>query len=609
MIKSFPPLCLFFCILVFSSCNINNSKGTLSDLQKHWLEKAHKQLNHQPDSSLKFINAVLNQVDGNEIKSANLLEILELKQQAFSNLRLMDSFFVTGEKIREVASLIPDSMVMAKTLIPLYADVDFKHIKKAQGYIPGAIYTFTHNRKPYEAAVLNALNGMILSSEGDYVNAQKYLLKAYPIFDELDSLKAFGKVCNSMGTNYAAIGSMETSTRYYTKFLKIAEKRRDSLGQVAALMNIGINSRINSPDTAMKMYQKALELVPAKNTKLGMKLKFNMANLYLDKRDIDRGASIMKEIVLSCEDSKFLEGVGMATNGLAGAYFVSKRYPEALKNYQKAAETFNSIGLYQASLKSQTGIIDCYEAMGDYKNALSTSEVVHSKMDTLRSTEKEVAVHELEKKYQSEKRELENKYLRDNVEKRNIALIILVVVLITLAFLLQRSHLLYQQRDLAYKALMDKYKEESRIHHEDKMAKPAEKSSPILTTPAEEHNEQILLMQRLENYFETKKPYLNAKLKIEEVAAFLNCTQKDIALAFKTRDNVNFNIFANRFRVEEVRRSFEDPSCMNLKLDTIATQSGFGNRQSFYLAFEQVTGIKPGYYRKNILQQNTEIEA
>ena len=63
-------------------------------------------------------------------------------------------------------------------------------------------------------------------------------------------------------------------------------------------------------------------------------------------------------------------------------------------------------------------------------------------------------------------------------------------------------------------------------------------------------------------------------------------------------------MFSNRFRVEEVRRLFDEPSNVNLKLETIATQAGFGNRQSFYDAFEQVTGVKPGYYRKNILQQS-----
>jgi hypothetical protein len=29
-------------------------------------------------------------------------------------------------------------------------------------------------------------------------------------------------------------------------------------------------------------------------------------------------------------------------------------------------------------------------------------------------------------------------------------------------------------------------------------------------------------------------------------------------------------------------------------------------RQSFYVAFEQFTGVKPGYYRKNILEQHAE---
>lgn len=450
---------------------------------------------------------------------------------------------------------------------------------------------------------------MVLSSEGGYLNAQKYLLNAYTVFEQLDSLKALGKVCASMGNNYAAIGSMDESTLHYKKSLKIAEKRNDTLNQVVALMNIGINYRAKYPDTAMVIYQKALQLLPASNIKMGMKLKFNMANLYLDKNDINKGAAIMSEIEQHCEDTKYLEGVGMANNGLGGAFFSYRRYAEALQRYQKAAETFDGIGLYQAAIKSQTGLIDCYEAMGNYKNAFSNTKLLHEKMDSLNSIEKQVAVHELEKKYQSEKKEIENKYLKENVRTRNYALVILMFALMVMVFLWRKSNWLYQQRDLAYSVLMNKYKEERRIQPVDKKVNSGQIALADSITLAQMPNGHRQLLQQLENYFESEKPYLNAKLKIEEVAAFLNCTQKDIAQAFKTEDSINFNIFANRFRVEEVRRLFEDPACMNLKLETIAEQSGFGNRQSFYSAFEQVTGVKPGYYRKNILQQNAESAA
>jgi tetratricopeptide (TPR) repeat protein len=604
MSKNSVSLIFFICVVSLSFCTSNRGRTFSSD-QKECLFRANRLFENEPDKALVLIDSMLQRSEESKSNEAYMLEILKLKQLVFSKMKLADSSYIIGEKIREVASLIPDSLAMAETLTRLYGGVDYKHIKKAKKFIPGAISTFTQKGMPYEAAMVTALNGMVLSGEGDYVNAQKYFLKAYGVFEHLDSLKAIGKVCTNMANNYASIGSMDQSTLYYTKSLRIAEKRKDTLDQVAGLMNIGINYRLKSPDTAMAMYQRALQLLPANNSKLGMKLKFNLANLYLDKQDVNQAAAIMTEIARNCEDTKYMEGVGMANNGLAAVYFLAKRYPEALESYKKSIQVFNSVGLYQTALVSQTEMIDTYKAMGDYKNAFSNTEALQKIKDSLFSTEKEVAVHELEKKYQTEKKELENVYLKKNASIRDIALFILIIGVIALIGLLRKSNWLYKQRELAYSVLMDRYKNERLLRNRELEANMPSVHLP-LDSPAElvENNS---LMQRLEAYFETEKPYLNPKLKVDDVGHSLNCTQKEITLAFKTQDDeLNFNIFANRFRVQEARRLIDDFSNMNLKLETIATRSGFGNRQSFYVAFEQFTGVKPGYYRKNILEQHAE---
>ncbi|MFZ4708183.1 MAG: AraC family transcriptional regulator [Bacteroidales bacterium] len=45
----------------------------------------------------------------------------------------------------------------------------------------------------------------------------------------------------------------------------------------------------------------------------------------------------------------------------------------------------------------------------------------------------------------------------------------------------------------------------------------------------------------------------------------------------------------------------EDMRYNNYKIDAIGTECGFGSKQSFYTPFEQVTGLKPGYYRNQLL--------
>lgn len=138
---------------------------------QHRSKSLKKRRDVYPDSALLMIVSILQHPDAHDLEEALLLELLELKQQALIKLKQMDSFYLTGERIREVASMIPDSLAMVKSLISLYSGIDPKDIKKAEKYMPGAI--FTQKDMPYEVAIITALQGMIWSSEGDFVRAQK----------------------------------------------------------------------------------------------------------------------------------------------------------------------------------------------------------------------------------------------------------------------------------------------------------------------------------------------------------------------------------------------------------------------------------------------------
>ena len=118
----------------------------------------------------------------------------------------------------------------------------------------------------------------------------------------------------------------------------------------------------------------------------------------------------------------------------------------------------------------------------------------------------------------------------------------------------------------------------------------------------EKTKENLDIYTKLIAYYEKEKPYLNAKLKAAEVASELQVPQRTIAATIKANGYSSFNHFNNKYRVSEVKRQFENPGCANLKMEVIANQAGFGNKQSFYTAFEEFTGLNPGFYRAEILK-------
>lgn len=114
------------------------------------------------------------------------------------------------------------------------------------------------------------------------------------------------------------------------------------------------------------------------------------------------------------------------------------------------------------------------------------------------------------------------------------------------------------------------------------------------------------ILERLLEYFTTEKPFLDPKFRVETAANRLQITQKQLSLAIRHSDAGSFNNLVNRFRVEESRKLMEDPELSNYKVEFIGYKAGFGTKQTFYTAFEQHTGITPGFYRSNIQEKPAE---
>ena len=115
-----------------------------------------------------------------------------------------------------------------------------------------------------------------------------------------------------------------------------------------------------------------------------------------------------------------------------------------------------------------------------------------------------------------------------------------------------------------------------------------------------ENNE---LYSKLVLFYQDERPYLNANLKVIDVAKALNISPRTITAILKANGFNGFNNFNNKYRVEEVIRQFNDPNYLSIKMEAISSNAGFGNRQTFYNAFEEFTGFNPGYYRSEYLKQ------
>jgi AraC-like DNA-binding protein len=492
---------------------------------------------------------------------------------------------------------ITDSVAQSLLKIPLSSD--FSVLKSHEKELIKAISYFKETKNAFAFAYCSRFYGLILSNNGDFKNSQYHYLIAYDIFEKLDKKQELAKLCNNIGRNYVQIGSMDLAFKYYNQSVKISQQIGDSVSQATVLQNIGLTYRKKNPDSSLYFYQTALSLMPEKSTdNIRAKIKYNIANYYFDKKDFAKAKVVYQDLLNDGLKNNKLEAVSVGYNALAAIYLAERKIDISLNYYKQAIHIADSIKHTSLLLKYRAELIKEYEFIGDFKNAFIETKSLKQLSDSLLNKEKEVAVHELDIKYQSEKKEADNIQLRKEANYKMTAIVILIIIALILYYLFKSRSILVKEKTIAYDVLIDKYKSEKQ--EREKQSTIIEKLENAQTLVS--NDEKTLLVKILE-YYTNEKPYLNSKLRVDDIAKIFNTTQKEIASVLKNYNNSNFNSFTNKFRVEAARIKFEDPAYNNFKMEVISEQSGFGTLQSFYNAFELYTGVKPGYYRMKMLSK------
>ncbi len=103
-------------------------------------------------------------------------------------------------------------------------------------------------------------------------------------------------------------------------------------------------------------------------------------------------------------------------------------------------------------------------------------------------------------------------------------------------------------------------------------------------------------IEELKLFMNEKKPYLESKLSVKQLADMLNMPSYQLSNIINDYLHKNFFDFINEYRVEEVKKQLSVNK--NYTLLGIAYECGFNSKSSFNRIFKNFTGITPSDYRK-----------
>jgi serine phosphatase RsbU (regulator of sigma subunit) len=293
--------------------------------------------------------------------------------------------------------------------------------------------------------------GLINMYNGKYKEALAYHLKALDIWEKIKNKKLCQISNSDLGLSFFYQENYKKAAYYWENAIKLNFDKA-SYDYVSDCNNLGqAYVSLGDYDKATTWLKKTLAFY-ANNKK-----SINYTNALAGIANIEsKKKNYRQALVYYTEIIKLREEANTRNNDLAITYLnVSLIYGEfgkpkealefGLKGYQKALESDDKSELLHAYNNLNTA----YAKVGNYEKAYEFSQLYTNLKDSLSGIESQKQINELDKRYQTEKKEKENQLLNKQLEIQQIEgkqqqfyLIISAVILVLVAFL---SVVLYRQ--------------------------------------------------------------------------------------------------------------------------------------------------------------------
>lgn len=400
---------------------------------------------------------------------------------------------------------------------------------------------------PEKKSTLNDL-GRVYYDFRDYEHAVPYLkaaLRDDPVLRYYDMSNI--KARNVLGVYYREIGELDSSDYYFRSILECKDRvKMRPMMDCIALSNLAANYR------RRRLYREALEL--------------------------HKGAL---PFTLKEGDHSFTSGIYV---GLAECYLETGK-PDSCKAMIDSALYHIEQWPWVMSYRS----CDLYPVMARYYSSIGDSKRSMAYMDSTtvankREEEKYSALLIVRAKQEMFESERVHKEGEISLFRRlSISLGWITGATLIALFVILR---LYRKKQKAYRKLAVSSREWA-------------EQVPSVVPPAEADTADVALVEGLNRLIDAEKIFLDSEIDLENIAQRLGVHRNMISKAVNSVCGKPFSVYINEFRVRYAILLLSDPANDPLSLETIAFDSGFSTRMTFYRAFKAQTGINPANYRKN----------
>jgi len=305
--------------------------------------------------------------------------------------------------------------------------------KALECYQKGMELSLQAKNKQTEASILTNI-GSVHIMQGNFAKGLQKNLEALNIYEQIGDKKSIAKAYNNIGTVYEHNQEYDKAIEYVEKALNLKKELGDTQAAGTSYSNLGNLYAIkqNYPK-ALEYYEEATKIGKAgNNLKLLSNNYTNIGYMYWEQGLFDKSLAQYK---LSLELDRQMgdtHGIALSLMNVASIEKEMKQYEAALGNLQEALKITESLGVKNDIQKVLKDLAELYAAMNQYDKAFLMHQRFVNVKDSVFSELKTKQIAELRTKYETDKKEQENKLLQAENQKKVIQLYFLVIAIVLL---------------------------------------------------------------------------------------------------------------------------------------------------------------------------------
>ncbi len=293
--------------------------------------------------------------------------------------------------------------------------------------------------KKFIAGIYNNL-GVLYEGESKFQAAFDNYFRALKVFEELYDLDNQATTLNNLGLIMEKLNESEKGIEYMQKAIELNTQLGNNFNLAMNYGNLGIlYDRSEKYDEALKAHHTSLEISIKENIIVGQTRAFHNIGLIfqLQKKYNDAESYLLQSLEM-CK--KYSLNYGEMLNAVSlGELYLNKNNLSLASGYlEKAIAMAKETGNLVSEVESYSLMSQVKEKQGNIAQALEFLKLYTERNDSVVSITNRNHILEVQEKYESEKKTIENNFLKQENENKTRAIKLhnMITLLYSVAFLM-----------------------------------------------------------------------------------------------------------------------------------------------------------------------------